>query len=317
MADRKHVDISKIIQIGEWLELDEPLAGSRIKNTVAEPKTENLYIFKLPKTGREAQIWSELVASFVAGDLLGWPVQHAQIAMQGEKIGNLLGYIFDPEKDSFYPGEQMCQHVDPEYDLKAGTRHTWALIKDIHDQFIAYGNDGTYREILSSQFNRYWVRTIAFDTLISNTDRHAENWALKIGHDGELMAPFYDNATSLGCEFNDTSLQKKWFNSKGQIIDSKVQSYCLNGCHHLRKNGERYQFEELASVVLNEFPNMRSEYEAIAELNLLPVEQLLNDIMCMKEVPEIAQMTSIRSVQIMTLLREGQARVKRCLEVQV
>lgn len=318
MTAYNHIDISSVLQIKHWPSLDEPLAGSRVKTTVVDPETENVYIFKHPKEGREAQIWSELVASYISGDLLGWPVQHAQIAMRGDQVGNLLKYFYDPFSEQisaqFIPGEQLCKHVDPEYDPKQGKRHTWELIKQIHDQFIGYDSDGNLRVRSSNDFNRFWVRMIAFDTLISNTDRHAENWALKLDEGRGLMAPFYDNATSLGCEFEEKSLKRKWFDQKGEIIDSKVQSYASSGCHHLRNGKRRFKFEELAMVVLNDFPAMRSEYQAVANLDLSPVEQLLKHIISIKGLPEVAQMTSRRSMQIMALLHEGQSRVKRCLK---
>lgn len=315
MTDPDYIDISSVVQITDWDRLDEPLAGSRVKTTVAEPDTENLYIFKHPKVGREAQIWSELIASFISGDLLNWPVQHAQIAMHGEQVGNLLGHIYDLKSDSFYAGEQFCKHVDPDYDPKQGKRHTWALTRKIHDEFLAYDKDGKFLPEISEMYNLFWVRTVVFDTLISNTDRHAENWALLTKRPSLVgMAPFYDNATSLGCEFDEKSLCRKWFDSKGKIVASKVQSYAQNGCHHLRDGENRFKFEELARIVLNDFPEMRSEYEAVANLNLQYVEHLLSDIMSMDGLPEAAQMTSRRSDQIMALLHEGQSRVKRCLE---
>lgn len=315
MVGYNNIDISSVLQIEHWPSLDEPLAGSRVKTTVVDPETENFYIFKHPKEGREAQIWSELVASYISGDLLGWPVQHAQIAMRGDQVGNLLGYIYDLKTDSFIAGEQFCKHVDPEYDPKQGKRHTWKLTRKIHDDFLAYDDDGSLLPELSQMYNLFWVRMIVFDTLISNTDRHAENWALLLKKPNHaVMSPFYDNATSLGCEFDERTLARKWFDQKDQIMDSKVRSYASSGCHHLRNGTKRFKFEELAMVVLNEFPAMRSECEAVANLDLLPVEQLLKHIISIKGLPEVAQMTSRRSLQIMALLHEGQSRVKRCLK---
>jgi len=314
MADYNYIDISSVIQIKDWSSLDEPLAGSRVKTTVAEPGTKNLYIFKHPKEGREAQIWSELIASYISGDLLGWPVQKAQIAMRDKQVGNLLSYIYNPETDRFVIGEQPCKHVDPKFDPEQGTRHTWELIRKVHDEYMKNREDGTLLVHTSKAFNLFWVRMIAFDTLISNTDRHAENWAFRLDDGPDIMSPLYDNGSSMGCENSELSLKRKWFDPKDQIIISKVRSYASKGCHHLRNGGNRFKFEELAKQVLKEFPDMRSEYEAIAELNLSPIEELLKDIISIDGLPEAAQMSSRRSIQIMTLLQEGQSRVKRCLK---
>ncbi len=129
MTKYKNIDISSVVQIKDWADLEDVLAGSRVKTTVSNPEDykqdkDRLYIFKQPKPLREAQIWSELIASFIAGDLLDWPVQHAQIAMREDQVGNLLGYIYDDQVDSFLSGKQFCMHLDSDFDPKQGTRHT-------------------------------------------------------------------------------------------------------------------------------------------------------------------------------------------------
>lgn len=116
MAQYKTIDISTVVRIDDWHALDQELAGSRVKKTMAAPQADKLFVFKEPKPQRESQIWSELIASFISGDLLGWPVQHAQIATRNGRVGNLLKYVFNPESDTFLAGEQLCKHVDPDFD---------------------------------------------------------------------------------------------------------------------------------------------------------------------------------------------------------
>lgn len=320
MTNFKHIDISSVVQIEAWGDLEDVLAGSRVKTTVsspADPKNggDDLYIFKHPKPQREAQIWSELLSSFIAGDLLGWPVQHAQIAMRGDQVGNLLRYIYEDQAETFFAGEQLCKHVDLDFDPAQGTRHTWSLIRRIHDEFLAKDQQGETLASISSMYHGFWARTIAFDTLISNTDRHAENWGLVMKRGSHLrMAPFFDNASSMGCEIDELSLQKKWFDKEGLISQSKVHSYASKGCHHLRNGQDRFKFESLANMVLTELPDTRPQFEEVANLDLRSVEQLIEDIRCMEDLPIAARMTSQRGVQIMTLLQEGRARVRRCLE---
>lgn len=314
MALYKNIDVSSVIEIGDWHALDEELAGSRVKRTVADPQSDDLFVFKEPKAQREAQIWSELIASFISGDLLEWPVQHAQIATRNGRIGNLLKYVYDPQLGTFLAGEQFCKHVDPDFDPVQGKRHTWKLIRKIHDSFLGLNEDGTIRHgSMRDMYFKFWARTIAFDTLISNTDRHAENWAILRMPDVITMAAFFDNATSMGCEVEQNGLNR-WFSENDCIIESKVASYTAKGCHHLRDGDKRFSFEALARLVLNDFPEFRSEFEAIAALDLNSVEGVLNDICAIKGVPEPAKMTSRRRVQITRLLQEGQARVIRSLE---
>lgn len=323
MSKYKSVQIHEVIDISHWYSLDEGLAGSRAKRTVAEPGADaDLFVFKEPKEKRSAQIWSELLASFICGDLLHWPVQHSSIAVSNGRVGNLLEYIFDLKFEGLVAGEQLCKHYDPNFDPEVGTRHTWTLIKIIHEKFLAGGGEFEPLPHSAEQYRRYWARTIAFDTLISNTDRHAENWGFLLLHnieetpaefEGSLLAPFYDNASSMGCEVEEIGL-KKWFDPKGQIQQSKVKQYASRGCHHLRNGTRRYKFEELAIKVLQDFPQTKSEFEAIANLNLGALDEVFKDIYNLSGVPEEAKMTHARQLQIMGLLHEGQARVIRALE---
>lgn len=311
----KSINLDSVVQIDDWAVLDEELAGSRAKRTVAEPETDELYVFKEPKPRREAQIWSELLASYIAGDLLGWPVQHAQIAVKNGRIGNLLKYVYDTHSHIFLAGDQFCKHVDPDFDPKQGKRHTWDLIKELRAV-----RSGTILEILSAKnYYRFWARAIVFDTLISNTDRHAENWAVLRGNSGPdieiKMAPLYDNASSMGCEVDATGLAK-WFSKEGKLMDSKIGSYAASGRHHLSDAGKRYKFEELAKKLLSDFPTFKSAFTAVARLDLAPVEKVFDEICHMKDIPEAAQMTHERRLQITRLLQEGQLRIIRTLEEQ-
>lgn len=319
MTKYNFVDVSSVLRIDDWSDLDDALAGSRAKQSYIHPETSQFYIFKEPNERREALIWSELIASFIAGDLLDWEVQHTQIGIKGDKIGNLLRYIFEPEQEVLISGDRLCAGHDPEYDLKEGTRHTWQLIQDIHDSYRddVFESEGTKRA-WTSDYYRYWSRAIAFDTLISNSDRHAENWSLHLpsspttSWSNSLMSPLYDNGSSMGCEVDAVGLDR-WFDDKGKIIQSKLDQYCRKGRHHLRKGEERFAFQELCTLSLQESVIFRSEYEAIADLDLSRLEGFFDDIIAMTGVPENAQMTSKRQEQITQLLRVGQDRVKRSL----
>ncbi|MGR3662338.1 MAG: hypothetical protein ACU0CA_14330 [Paracoccaceae bacterium] len=312
MGKYKSIDISSVLEIDDWYVIEEELGGSRVKQTVADPKTGQMFVFKEPKPRREAQIWSELLASFIAGDMLDWPVQHAQIAMRNGDLGNLLKYIFDPATDRLIMGEQFCKHIDPDYDEVQGTRHTWELIKRINSEFLGIDKDGNIHIPVSAAYFKFWARAIAFDTLISNTDRHAENWAVSLGPNCDLISPLYDNASSMGCEVEDVGLEK-WF-SGDDIKDAKIAGYVRRGCHHLRNGSKRFRFEELATQFLKEFPHLHLEFEEIANLSLLPVQEILDDISSLEGVPPVAQMNQRRRVQITRLLQEGQLRVIRALE---
>ena len=93
-----HVTISVIPDVGSWDRSEERPTGSREKVTVIDPDRGTYHIFKFPKLGREHQIWSELPASYIAGDLLGWEIQHAGLDIENERCGNLLEYVFERDQ---------------------------------------------------------------------------------------------------------------------------------------------------------------------------------------------------------------------------
>lgn len=303
------ISISPIINLDDWDIADEPLGGSRAKNTVIDPETEKTFVFKEPKQGREGQIWSELLASYIAGDLLDWPVQHVSLGVRAGKVGNLMQYIYNDQEETFTEGWQLCRDIDPEYDIEKGHRHTLELLTRVGARLERDG-------LSAGAFSEFWGRAFALDTLISNTDRHAENWAIIESVDGLRMAPLYDNATSMGCEWTDESLSARWFTSNGDLQDSKVESYLSKGRHHVRAGDPGRHgspFEEICVKFLSVHPAQRSSFETVAELDLQPVFTLMAQIVAMGDLSPPYRMSRNRSEQIGAVLKQGRERIKNIL----
>ncbi|MGU9962848.1 MAG: HipA domain-containing protein [Candidatus Halichondribacter symbioticus] len=346
MSKYKFIDLSQVINIDGWeIDSTDP-GGSRSKKTVYKQGTKKLYIFKEPKKGQEAQIWSELIASYIAGDLLGWDVQHSTIAKTKDtltgrdRVGNLLGYIYG-KSDIFRHGEVFCSLMDSNYDVKVGERHTWHLINRICEMLDFTEKRLTNNKFIREDYIRFWGRAIAFDTLISNTDRHAQNWSIIVKNRSPVvkdrpfikglltmlqksdtekksditleMSPLYDNATSMGCDYDAKGLTK-WFQN-GKMNPDKLAKHIKKGCHHLRdENGKRFPFETLCQRVLSEQPQTRAEFESVATLDLSKLNPILNDIMAMKDLPAEAMLSPQQAEVIMALLQAGQNRVKNSLK---
>ncbi len=94
VTDKSFISLDIIDGIEMWDEEWERPTGSREKLTVARPEEGERKILKYAKPGREHQIWAELIASFIAGDLLSWPVQRVGLGRRHNKPGNLLHYMF-------------------------------------------------------------------------------------------------------------------------------------------------------------------------------------------------------------------------------
>ncbi len=305
-----------IVRVDSWQKAEELLTGSRVKVTLIDPGTGKHYIFKLPKLQREHQIWSELLASYIAGDLLGWEVQHTSIAWRNGQLGNLLTYIYEPRvrdcaQESFIEGWSPCKQVDPDYDVKRGTRHTLPLLGRVCDEVLVaqYG-------ISRSDVMDFWARTFAFDTLISNTDRHAENWAIIKGESGTRMSPLYDNASSLGCGLDKAGLDRA-FDKNGAILLNRIEKMRKKGRHHVRVNlpcKHGSNFEDLCGAFLDIYPEGRPWFEEVETVQIDAVRDLMMSIDAKSELQEPYRLSKKRQAHICAMLTMGKERIKNILD---
>lgn len=307
--NESRVSLGGVVNLDNWYEEDERPTGSRPKVTLINPDDGGLYIFKQPKQGRNAQLWSELLASYVAGDLLGWPVQHVSVGVRHGKIGNLLRYIFSPD-ERMIEGWQLCREADPEYDDQYGHRHTLPLLHQVFEKVA-----GPTWNVPEEDYFAYWSRALIFDTLISNNDRHAENWALINSADGTKMAPLYDNGTSLGCQVEAVGLEK-CYDNKGQLVAGVVGKFLEKGRHHVRacEPGKRGgKFCEVASSWLAMHPNAKPAFEQVADIDLATVKEIL--ALCSANFVDLADfaLTERRTEHMYAILCEGRERIRNAV----
>lgn len=309
------IDISSVIDVGEWDRTEEVPTGSREKTTVIEPETGRHSIHKFPKEHREHQLWSELLASYIAGDLLGWEVQHTSIAIRGDRPGNLLRYVYEPgsktaAQETFTEGWQYCTQVDPDFDVDKGTRHTLPLILRVCDELLV-----PHKKLDRRDFMDFWARALALDTLISNTDRHAENWAIVEGPNGSRMAALYDNGSSLGCGIDQVGLDRA-FDSEGRLKDEHLEKQRQNGFHHLRldapaKRGGK--FEDVSIAYLQHYSDGRHWFEAAEAVDIDAVCRLMDSVSASMALPEPHSLSERRRQHIYAMLQMGVERIRNVL----
>ena len=310
------VTFDPVINVNDWASVEESPTGTRVKVALIDPVMKKYHIFKYPKARREHQIWSELLASFIAGDLLRWDVQHASLATRGDKPGNLLRYFYEPEsrtdstREDFVEGWSLCRQVDPDYDVHKGHRHTLPLIFSVHKLYV----EPTFG-MASNCFLDFWARAFAFDCLISNTDRHAENWAIINGPSGVRMAPLYDNGSSLGCSLDQIGLDRA-FDGDGNILPAHLEKQRKNGRHHVRaveqcKRGSL--FEEVCGEFLKCYPQGRYRFEEAERLNIEAVGELMDAIGEQNCFSSPYRLTTNRQKHIFAMLRIGKERIRNIL----
>lgn len=311
MNDFTHISLDVEYELDDWSVAEERPTGSRSKLTLIRNRDNQHSIFKLPKEHREHQIWSELLASFIAGDLLCWDVQHVSLGVRNGQPGNLLRYIYQPDvPEHFIEGWQLCKEVDPEFDVDRGQHHTLPLILRTHAEVI-FPRFGIER----SDFLEFWSRALALDTLISNTDRHAENWAIVKSPHGSRMAALYDHGSSMGCGLDPLGLDR-YFGEDGRLKPGRMNRFKKSGRHHVRleepmRHGTH--FEPLCHKLLESYPEGRAAFEDVGDIDLEAVKKLVQEIVARVNLPKPYALTDRRAEHIHAILEIGMQRIEDIL----
>ena len=324
--------IDDLIDITKWksrTEITRLSLGTCDKEAVVDPKDGTLCIFKLPKEDRKHQIWSEMLASFIAGRL-GWDVQCAGVAIKmdpsSEKVlhvGNLLPYIMKSTENGgsevLNNGELVCVKANSNYrayDRKfrsRGSGNTLPLLqqgvcRQLHRE---YG-------IEKRQFLDFLSRMFAFDTLITCTDRHPENWGFITDENNpgkNRMAPFFDNASSLGCSELNAKI-KSAFDKNGNMIKKRKDGLKRKFRHHVRLDKPaRYgaTFMNVSRAFLNGYPEGRAAFEEATRLDIDEVDALMTSIRKRFKLPKQYTLTKTRQKHIRVMLEIGKERIERIL----
>lgn len=159
------------------------------------------YLFKEPTGIHAQQIWSEVIAYELSRDL-HLPVPPAFLA-QGPGNGSpgvlvefFYGYSSDPETRFVHAIERL-------QGLRLPTNFRRGSLKD---------NITLCRLHQTPQWRTWWARTLAFDAVIGNVDRHTENWGFLVDEGGRgsgfTLAPAFDNGTSLGFIIGEKDLKR-------------------------------------------------------------------------------------------------------------
>lgn len=162
--------MAKFYDITEWNE--KPFfntKGTRSKCVVSNPIDDSVYFFKtsMLKEGKDykPEFWSEIISSEV-GRLLGFNVLEYNIAKHGDEIG-CISKSMNTEEECLTEGVSILTGYDNTYEPESKdsySAYTFHFIKSAIESF----NLGEHIEGI--------IKTIIFDSLIGNSDRHQENW---------------------------------------------------------------------------------------------------------------------------------------------
>jgi hypothetical protein len=211
------------------------------------------YVYKLADMGnrRAVQLWCEVIA-YEVGRLVGVAVPPALVATNSEAgtIGALIEFFYPyPRRDvtvRHIHGADLMQ--DRFTDEKRGRPHA---LRD---------NMRLARAYQVIDYLPWWSDAIVFDALIGNVDRHPENWGFLVRPDAApLMAPLYDNGTSLGWNYPDAQITPAW-------PKERLAQWIGRGRHHCgwtSTDDKQMPHFELVGQFLETYPDFKDRARAM------------------------------------------------------
>ncbi|MES2883938.1 MAG: HipA domain-containing protein [Pseudomonadota bacterium] len=300
------------ISIADWLGDDEYATypeGSRNKQLLRCPSPAphpwlvpgHRYLFKESRRTYPEQFWAEIVAARV-GDLCGVEVPPAYAAWDESKqtaaalIEWFYGYVDGPVQ-RFISGGALMKGAIKDFDHEKGRQHNFGTI-DSTSSILAKTLG------LQPDWMLVWARMLTFDALIGNTDRHQENWGLlwqidrtKTPNTSLLMAPAFDNGTSLGHEMLN-----------GRIADfcgdeKRLRRYIERGHHHMRwhlSDARKAQHGQLLLQLVGKYPQSRPAMISVLQVS---DEQLRDAILPLSGLALPVPFSEARAALMLHLLR--------------
>ena len=211
--------------------------------------------------------WSEVLA-YTIGNTLGFNVLRYDLAVHNGRIGCISKNMTKPtDNESLVEGHSILSRFDSTYDPSDKDTYNRYTFDFVRNALKAYDAEFYVKE---------FIRTLIFDAIIGNSDRHQSNWGIiqsiklvevkPISRWGKLplgktqknelrvtikivkkAAPIYDSGCCLGREFSEKQIQQHL------EIQSKFDKYISNGVSELRtgETGKKPSHEELLRFIKN------------------------------------------------------------------
>ncbi len=263
MLNYKHQETSQVVDITAW-NVDQEFGdkypeGARAKDLLISPNQSSLpfvkpnwrYMFKYSRKDCPEQFWVEILA-YRLGVKMNIDVPPAFVAFSKEtsKTASLiewfytasetLDYPFDAARlisyfrkfgkgfksksklsEIMYQGGDFCKTFIHNFDEKKGTQHNFLTIIEIMN-FLEKTCD------FEKAWKKHWAKTLLFDALIGNKDRHQNNWGVifDLNNNRARLSPVFDNGTSMAYRHQPLSF----------ITDEDIAKYVdgRKSTHHMK-----------------------------------------------------------------------------------
>lgn len=202
------IDPYPIIDISNFKFSDDEQLGSKRKFWVVD-ENNNEYLFKSivsldkfrTKQKREGEDWAEKITSELA-DALQLPSAEYDLAIyRGERgvisknfLTNLNTEPFQENVSNLILGNELIENRKIQYKYQPISRVNGVMRQIIKNKPLQHKS---FKHIKTA--NHFFTGYLMFDVLISNQDRHSENWGLIQTSSGTYhLSPSFDHAASLG-----------------------------------------------------------------------------------------------------------------------
>lgn len=198
------------LDVTDWEALHEEQVGAKSKVWLASPDGGR-WLFKQVRTepgGLQRVLgedWSERVACEVAREL-GLPTAETHLAVRQGQRG-VISRNLVPDGAEFPHGNELLWERDPSYDqTKIGEVEGYTL-DAVYEVLAPYKAPPGCPPAVETAGDAF-AGCMVLDALISNQDRHHENWAVVVPAAGPgWLAPPYDQASCLG--YQETAERKE------------------------------------------------------------------------------------------------------------
>jgi len=208
-----------VIDVSEWLVVrDEPLGASEkcwLRDPSDSDPTRGLWLFKpvvVHDNGHSQRgDHSERIAEGVAG-LVGVPTAETRLALRHKRYGTLSRNVRPGvEWDMYTGGLWLINAVDLPFAGRDSREKSPSTPGYTLDAIQLVLQDTGCPPSSSPELQPFsgwdvFIGMLILDGLISNRDRHEQNWSIlrpSLGDDTTRLAPAYDNESSLGFNLTD------------------------------------------------------------------------------------------------------------------
>ena len=175
---------------------------------------------------RKGEDWAEKIVCEIA-KLLEIPYANYELGIYMGEYGVIADNFVD-ENDEMVHGNQIVAHILNIVGKKIGTarnsNHHISRVLVALDKIVVNKPKGWDSLPGIKTAPEFFCGYVMLDALVSNQDRHDENWGMIVSSDGRrFLAPSYDHAASLGRNESD-ELRERRLNTKdsGQSVEHYV-----------------------------------------------------------------------------------------------